>query len=128
MNHNMQPFIRRQRTGTYRFTAGPTFINVDGVMVPGAAGAYFDADANVQPASGKTMRMLPEGTLADDVRDVWVATLETITPSEAVQPDGSGGRRGHSVTVDGVVYEVVRAKDWRANGGYWELSIQKVAR
>lgn len=128
MIYNMQAIIRSQATGSYVFTPGPTFTNVDGLMVPSASGPSFTVVANVQPASGKTLRLLPEGTLADDVRDMWVATTVDITPSVARQPDGSGGQRGHTVVVDGVTYEVVRAKDWRANGGYWELSVQKVAR
>lgn len=115
-------------SGRYTFTAGPTYTLVSGRWVAGASGPSFDSVASWQPASGKTMQMLPEGTKADDVRDMWVPTLEVITPSEAIQGDGSGGRRGHSVVIDGVTYEVVRARDWRANGGYWELSVQKVSR
>lgn len=114
--------------GLYTFTPGPSYTLEGGRWVAGAPGPSFDATANWQPASGKTMQMLPEGTKADDVRDMWVPTMQPITTSEAMQADGSGGRRGHSVVIDGITYEVVRARDWRANGGYWELSVQKVAR
>lgn len=113
--------------GRYTFTAGPTFTNVRGTVTPSGPGPSFDAMANWQPASGKTMQMLAEGTKAEDVRDMWVSTMEVITPSSEEAADGSGGRRGHSVVIDGSTYEVVRAKDWRANGGYWEISVQKVS-
>lgn len=130
---NLQRVISRLATpsggGTnYTFTAGPTFTNVGGTLVPSGPGPSFTAQASWQPASGKTMRMLPEGTRADDVRDMWVATLEEITPSEARQPGDVGGRRGHSVIIEGVTYEVVRAQDWRANGGFWWVAVEKVAR
>lgn len=114
--------------GEYEFTPGPTFTNVKGVLVPDAPGPAFRAVANWQPLSGQSAQRLPEGARADDWREMWVATTQPISASEAKQPGGGGGKRGHTVVIEGVTYEVMTAHDWRATAGFWRLRVQKVAR
>lgn len=135
MIHNMQATIARLATlspgaplGKYLFTPGPTYTNVDGVMVPNAAGPGFTATAAVQPVRGKSLEKLPEGARADDWKEVWVATLEEVTCGDASQPGGGGGKRGHTFVFRGVTYEFQSVRDWRDDGGFFTGMAQKVSR
>lgn len=135
MIHNMQAVIARLATlspgaglGQYLFTPGPTFTNVDGIMVPSAPGPGFSATAAIQPVRGKTLEKLPEGARADDWKEVWVASLEEITCGDAFRPGGEGGRRGHTFEFRGVVYEFQSVTDWRDDGGFSHGMAQKVSR
>ena len=134
MRRDMRPVIIRQATPSgepdrqFLFTPGPTFANVQGRMVEVPPGPGFRAFASVQPVSGRVAQTLPEGSRADDWREVWVATLEDIRPSEAKQSDGSGGKRGHTLLAFGVLYEFREVRDWRADGGYIYGRVQKVVR
>ncbi len=57
----------------------------------------------VQPMSGRTMRTLPEGIRAEDVRVLLTAT-QLYTQTATLDPD--------QLTIDGETYKVFRVEPW----------------
>lgn len=129
MIHNMGPVIGLLATttggesGQFRITQGPTFTeDGHGNMVPVLPTPFFLVTGSVQPISAKKVRELGEGARSEDWRSVWLWTDVAITTTDVATQ-----RRGHSITIDSLEYWFIQVNDWRANGGYIEGLVQRVA-
>ncbi len=96
----MQP--PRLNIQTYSVLRTTTEDPIKGRRVDGST-STFDIRANVQPANGKDLKVLPEARHADDIRVLYTGT-ELYTTRPGFQPD--------VVTIAGFLYEVFKIEAW----------------
>lgn len=94
-------------TGTYTVTRRAAGTYVDGVLVLGSS-STFTIDACVQPATGRQIRVLPEGQRSDETIAIWTTTaLRTRDAAGAAD----------EISYKGVTFVVANVKQWEAFGG-----------
>jgi hypothetical protein len=81
----------------------------------------FTGDA--QPASGKVLSLLPEGTRASDVIIVYAPVDMNFTPADALT-----SKSGDIIVFNGEEYRVRIAKKWNHSYGlrHWELTAIRI--
>lgn len=84
----------------------------------GEAGS-FQIQGSVQPATGRDMRVLPEGKQTDEV-------LAVFTPTE-LRPVGAF-HGADILTIDGSNWEVHKVERWGSLGNYWRALVVRVER
>ena len=101
----------RFRTGDYLVTrtAAPTL--AAGVEVPGSTTTFQTGDASLQPASGATLQVRPEGIHAQDVRDLWTTAALQVAPV----PDRL--TIAHEVSGVAEIWIVFQVRPWTGMGG-----------
>lgn len=92
-----------------RYAAGSY---VDGAYVRGAAEAPIEALASVQPAPGRDVQRLPEGTRTGETVAIYTSGLALRAP------DPEAGLEGDLVTIGGRVFRVQLVEDWTGAGNY----------
>ena len=104
-------------TGTYQVTRySPSSYGTDGRLQPSAVSTFY-VDASVQPATGRDLQRLPEGTRTTETLAVFSSTeLKVQSPAQA--PD--------VITVGAFSYEVKSAEQWGDVGAYWKCLAQKL--
>lgn len=95
----------RFRTGDYAVTRRGTPGMVDGEAQAPATSALTTGDASLQPASGETLKLAPEGAHTEDLRDLWTTTALRSRPVPDV------------VTIDGEAWVVFSVRPWAGMGG-----------
>ncbi len=116
---DMRSTVERLKTGTYTVyrRAAPTWTN--GKAVAGAE-TSFSIDAAVGPLTdGRELKRLPEGTRADDFRQV-------VTPTAKLNVEVPGGAYvSDEVLIDGERFVVQSCADWSAVGGFYRAIVQR---
>lgn len=95
----------RYRTGDYAVTRRGAPGLIDGVAQEPAESTFTTGDASLQAASGDTLKLAPEGSSTDNLRDLWTTTLLRTVPIPDV------------VTVGVEPWVVFNVKDFTGLGG-----------
>lgn len=103
---------------------GPSFVESEpGRFTPVPQTPWVSPWASVQPLQGASLKLLPAGAHSEDWRDVW---LKPDMPGRTLKPANSETQRGGDVLVlDGIDFQVMTARDWRAAGGYFHALVCK---
>ena len=99
--------VTRRTLGTY---------DANGRLVPGTP-STFSISASIKPASGRTLKTLPEAYHSEEVRTVYTVTeLKTLTPAGD----------GDSIAIDGEDWYVFQTKRHGAvSGGHTRALIAR---
>lgn len=93
--------IARFATGTYTVTRTAAGTLSAGHYTAGAT-STFSIVASVQPASGRSLRVLAEGRRGDEVRELYTTTELRLGAAGSIDPD--------TVSIDGETWEVCNVK------------------
>ena len=108
--------LRRFGTGDYTVTrrASPVF-DADGVASAGSSSSFKTGHACLQPASGRTLQVAPEGLHGQDLRDLWTTVELRATPVPDV------------VTIGGEAWAVFHVEAWPGLHGkpHWLASLSR---
>lgn len=97
--------------------ASGSYSSATGNWTPGAA-TVFTADAHVQPATPKDLRMLPENERT--IESIAIYTVDGLRTS-----DVSTGQMADVVTWSGRTWRVRAVESWTAQAGYAKAIAQR---
>ncbi len=110
--------IGRFTSGNYVITRALASTNVMGRAVAGTATALAAVAMSVQPATGRALKLAPEGATADDVRVIYTTTqLYTLTDTYA--PD--------RITIGGDTFVVYKVETFGIlSGGHYRAYASRI--
>lgn len=116
---NLAGVVQSLASGTYTVTRrGATTYDAAGLVVAPTT-STLSAKGSMQPASGRDLQRLPEGSRARESRVFYTDTLlYTGTPDHEAD----------RVAADGFVWEVGNCEAWGDLGNYYKAVLLKVGR
>lgn len=113
---DMSDVVESMITDTYAVTRRSASVYADG-RLQDPVDQIFSINASVQPATGRDLQRLPEGTRTAEVRAIFT-TSELLTQGVDQSPD--------VLAIEGFAYEVQTVEQWGSVGNYFKALAMKI--